>query len=223
MNLLFKYTSRSRPDNFFRGMDSIVNNLANKEDYHILCSFDVDDKDYVNHGFVQRLSFYDNTSHYFGVSSSKIDAINRDLPLAPPFDILVNFSDDQIFTQFGFDDIIRNSFRQNFNDLDGFLHFHDGVQPRLATMSIVGKKWFDRTSCIYHSSYFSEWCDNEEQEKAKRLGKYKYMGDKVKIMMHINPYHGKPEILDDLYKRNSKFVKDDKANYFKREALNFEL
>lgn len=221
--ILFKYTSRSRVNNFFRGLDSIINNLANKKDYHILCSFDVDDKEYANPQFIERLNAYTNVSHYFGISTSKIYAINRDILLAPEWDILVNMSDDFIFTQWGFDDIIRTAFQQHFPDLDGFLHFHDGFQPRLATMSIIGKKWFDRTGYIYHPSYITEFCDNEENEKAKRLGKYRYMGNDMKIMMHLHPYNANKEAIDDLYRKNMLSSNADKENYFKRLAINFDL
>lgn len=221
--IFFKYTSKSRVNNFFRGLDSIVNNLAKKEDYHILCSFDVDDKEYANPGFIERLKTYENVSHYFGISTSKIYAINRDILLAPAWDILVNMSDDFIFTQWGFDDLIRTAFQQHFSDLDGFCHFHDGFQPRLATMSIIGRKWFDRTGYIYHPSYITEYCDVEEQEKAKILGRYKYMGEEIKIMMHIHPYNAHKEAIDELYKKNMLSSNLDKENYFKRLAINFDL
>jgi hypothetical protein len=221
--ILFKYTSRSRPESFFRGMDSIVSNLSDKENYFILCTFDADDSVYVENSFNEKVKSYDNTLGIYGISHSKIDAINRDILLAPPFDILVNMSDDFIFVQQGFDNIIRDSFNRLAPDLDAFMHFHDGIQPRLATMSIIGKKWFDRTGYIYHPSYLTEWCDNEEQEKAKRLGKYYYIGEKTRIMKHINPYHGNPHLIDDLYKRNSKFVSKDKENYFQRQQKNFPI
>lgn len=224
LKILFKYTSRSRRDNFFRGMDSIVNNLSNKEDYHILVSLDVDDAVMRNEEVLEKIKSYKNTNVYYGISYSKIDAINRDLPLAKDFDILVNFSDDQVFTQFGFDDIIRQQMLDSFPDTDGFLHFHDGNQNRLATMSIVGKKYFDRTNYIYHPDYQSVYCDNEEQEKAKILGKYKYAGDSMKIMMHIHPAmgHGK-HLLDEQYIRTESFYPVDKETYHRRMAINFGL
>lgn len=222
MKILFKYTSRSRKNLFIRGLDSIYNNLANTNDFSVLGTFDVDDTEYVDYAFIDQISKYNNFKYFFGISTCKINAINRDILLASKWDILVNMSDDFIFTQWGFDDLIRTAFQQNFPDLDGFLHFHDGIQPRLATMSIIGKKWFDRTGYIYHPSYYTEYCDNEEQEKAIRLGKYKYCGD-ILIMNHINPFQGNPEIMDDLYRKNSTFANMDKDNYFKRLAVNFNL
>ena len=41
--IVFKYTSRSRPDNFFRGLRSIIDNCVDNN-YEVLCSFDEDDK-----------------------------------------------------------------------------------------------------------------------------------------------------------------------------------
>lgn len=223
MKILFKYTSRSRPDNFFRGLNSIVNNLSNKEDYHVLCTFDADDNQYLDEDFINKVNSYENISYYFGISTSKIYAINRDIPLAPKWDILVNMSDDFIFTQWGFDDLIRAAFQQNFPDLNGWIHYFDGNQNRISTMSIIGYKYFEISNYIYHPSYITEWADNEEQEKAKIRGKYKYMGDDLKIIIHINPYFGHQGTMDEIYIKNAVYSNADKDNYFKRLALNFEL
>lgn len=221
--IVFKYTTRSRESNFFRGLDSIVNNLANKEDYYIQVTCDTDDPAMNNPEVIARMRTYKNLIYYFGESSSKINAINNNLNKLSDFDILINMSDDQIFTQWGFDSTIRIAFDKYFPDTDGFLHFHDGNQNRLATMSIIGKKWFYRTEYIYHPSYITEWCDNEEQERAKILGKYHYMGDQERIMAHINPYHGHKDTMDDLYRKNAPFSDQDKQNFFKRQETNFYL
>lgn len=225
MKIIFKITSRSRPDNLFRGIDSIVSNLSNTKDYYLQCTFDSNDLSMNNKNVIDRLHQYDNLVYYFGESYSKIHAINLNIEkLTDDYSILVNFSDDQIFTKFGFDDLIRAGMQENFPDTDGFLHFHDGNQNRLATMSIIGKKWFNRTGYIYHPSYITEWADVEEQERANRLGKYKYMGDDTKIMLHIHPYHGHKVAMDSLYEqRLNKIDKEkDRNNYFNRLLVNFE-
>src|SRR6185503_7210045 len=140
--ILFKYTSRSRVDKFFRGLDSIVNNI-NDNDYWVQCTFDLDDVMF-NPEIIKRLNSYKNISYYFGESLSKIDAINKNLDKLPKFDILVNMSDDFIFITKGFNSIIKEAMQNYFPDTRGFLHFHDGVQNRLATMSIIGRKHFER-------------------------------------------------------------------------------
>lgn len=224
MKILFKFTSRSRPLRFYKALDSIVDNLSDKKNYAILCSFDLDDTAYNNKEFTDRLNKYKKLKYYFGVSTGKINAINRDIDKFPNFDILVNFSDDQIFTMYGFDVFIREAMQQNFKDADGFIHFFDGVQSRLATMSIVGKKYFQRTNYIYNPEYISDWADNEEQEVAKILGKYLYMGEAMKIMLHEHPLHGMGmHLMDALYEKNGKFYNADKETYFKHLANNFGI
>src|SRR3990167_9465032 len=106
MKLLFKYTTRSRRSNFLRGIDSIVNNLANKEDYHILISVDKDDASMFPLPILQG-----NHTFVVGESKNKISAINRDVnEFDYDWDILVNMSDDMVFIKKGFDGIIKESF-----------------------------------------------------------------------------------------------------------------
>ena len=222
--ILVKLTSRSRPERFFKALNSIIDNLSDKENYHIQCSFDENDATMNKESVIKRLNGYNNLTYYFGISTGKINAINRDIDKFPDFDILINFSDDQIFTMYGFDVFIREAMQKNFPDTDGFLHFHDGVQNRLATMTIMGKKYFQRTNYIYNPEFISDWADNFEQEVAKRLGKYVYMGDSMQIMMHDHPLHGRGmHLMDELYERNGKFYNADKETYFKHLANNFGL
>jgi len=216
--ILFKYTSRSRVENFFRGLNSIVDNLANKEDYFILCSFDVDDSAYANSVFVERLAGYKNLRYYFGFSDCKVAAINRDMPLAPAFDILINFSDDQIFIHPGFDDIIREDFGGNF---DMFLHYpDDNVGHLIPTMSVMGVDYYNRDQYIYHPSYRNVYCDNEAMCAAQMRGKYKFI-DK-KIFDHLHPAFGRAP-LDEQYKKTEEPLgyKIDGENFINRKRLNF--
>lgn len=190
LKLLFKYTSRSRRDNFFRGLDSIVNNLANKDDYFILCSFDTDDSEMANMEVRDRLATYKNTIAYYGISYSKINAINRDMSFAPDFNILINFSDDMVVLAYGFDDIIRRDMQAACNDLDMFLHYPDSnVGHLIPTMSIMGKPYYERTNYIYHEAFDNVYSDNFAMDQAKFLGKYKFI-DK-QIFDHYHPAFGK--------------------------------
>jgi hypothetical protein len=221
--IIFKYTSRSRPNNFFRGLNSIVDNCESKC-YEVLCTFDLDDAS-MNNDFVKGVLLgYDFVKFYFGVSISKIDAINRDLDKLPPqWDILVNMSDDMVFIQYGFDNIIRKGFEDNFSNGDGFLHFHDGCQKKLATMSIIDKKHFDRFGYIYHPYYLSVYADNEAQEAAIMLGCYHFMGDDVRILEHLHPLHRKSILMDAQYQRTESFYEQDRRTYNIRKSFNFGL
>jgi len=219
--ILFKYTSKLRPDNFFRGLDSIVNNIVNKDDYFILCSFDIDDHEYKKDEFMRRLGLYKNMACFFGISESKIDAINRDIALAPLFDIVVNFSDDQVFIKNGFDDIIRYEMCRAFPDMDGVLNFRDSNNHgNLMTMSVIGKKYFQRTNSIYNPEYKSEWADMEAQNVAIALGKLKLI--KEIIYKHLHPIY-KSAPMDEVYEKAYQYVQADRDLYFRRLANNFDL
>lgn len=219
---LFKYASRSRRENFFRGLDSIVNNIQT-DNYQIICSFDVDDKEMIGGDVKSRLAGYDKVKAYWGTSESKVAAINRDTCFADEdWSILINFSDDQIFTVKAFDTLIVDA-ANKFKDTDFFLHCHDNNQNRLATMSIIGREHFERTGYIYPPDYVSLFCDNHVQEYAKRLGKYYYMGDKVRIMQHLHPIFTKEVPMDEQYKHTESFYNQDKATYMKHLENNFGL
>ncbi len=182
--ILFKYTSRSRRDFFFRGLDSIVNNLSDKENYWVQCTFDLSDSAMCDDEVITRLNTYKNLSYYFGVSENKIDAINKNLDKLPPFHILVNFSDDQMFLIPGFDDIIREDFKEA-GGFDWFIHYPDShVKERLATMSIMGVDYFKRDGYIYHPKFRNVYSDNYAQDLAIHRGRYKFVNKPIQDHYH---------------------------------------
>jgi hypothetical protein len=221
--LLFKYTSRSRPDLFFRGLLSILNHINDKENYHILCSFDEDDATMNNKSVTDRLDQIQNLSYFFGTSTSKINAINRDFEMFPVFDILINFSDDQVFITQGFDDMIRADMSLAADDLDMFLHYPDqNVGDRLPTMSIMGEEYFRRFGYIYHPDYNSVYADNEAMDVAKILGKYKFISSV--IFDHLHPVFG-GAAWDEQYRKTEDAVnyKKDREVYYARKKRKFDL
>lgn len=218
MRILYKYTTRSRRSNFLRGYDSILNKIANREDYHILISVDKDDQS------MFPLPVLDgNYTFVVGNSKNKIDAINRDLnEFDYDWDILINMSDDMIFTKKGFDDIIRAEF---YNDFNQYLHFNDGNQKcNVCTMHIVGRNYYDRFKYIYHPDYISLWCDVENDIVAKQLGCYKYMGDNIKLFRHLHPAWGlAPQDALSIKTEDRALWVADEITFNKRKIKNFGL
>ena len=218
MKILFKYTTRSRRSNFLRGYDSILNKIANREDYHILISVDKDDQS------MFPLPVLDgNYTFVVGNSKNKIDAINRDLnEFDYDWDILINMSDDMIFTKKGFDDIIRAEFYKDFNQ---YLHFNDGNQKsNVCTMHIVGREYYDRFKYIYHPDYISLWSDVENDIVAKQLGCYKYMGDNLKLFRHLHPAWGlAPQDALSIKTEDRALWVADEITFNKRKINNFGL
>jgi hypothetical protein len=226
--ILFKYASRSRTMKFFNGLDNILQNLSDLENFCILVSLDVDDITMNNPSTINRLTDYvrkypEKIIVKFGNSKSKIDAINRDVNEIKEkfdFDILVNFSDDMEFIQHSFDNIIRDKFFVNYGDTDGNIYFNDGfVGDRISTMSIIGRKYYDKFNFIYHPSYHSLWCDNEYTEVAKRNQKIIYFGER--IFNHNHPANVGGFIDEQLVKTEG-FSEIDRQNYEKRFNNNFQ-
>lgn len=218
LKILYKYTTKSRRNNFIRGIESIVNNSSN-DNYHILISIENEEYDPSMYPFPELNCNYTLAINP-GKPNGKIAAINRDINeyiINNHWDILINMSDDMIFIQKGFDDIIREEFKKE-NTLDLFLHFPDGNNDRLTTMSIIGKQYYDRDKYIYHPSYISLWCDNEAQEVAVKRNCYKFVNNT--IFNHLHPGYGKGEN-DEQYNYTESFSNKDHKVYLKRKRNNF--
>lgn len=216
MTLFFKCTSRSRPEKMKRAIDSIVNLVSPECDYFIQISLDEDDP--------QLAKYYELIGAWHEIiartSKNKIDAINRDMDFVDRWwDILINVSDDQVFVKQHFDKDIVNA--MDFNT-DTFLHFPDGNQGDLATMSIIGRKYFERDEYIYNPEYKSVYCDNEAQDVAKLRGCYKFVN--LHIMNHLHPAWGKAEIDHQYIKTEARDIYEgDRQTYVNRAAKNFGL
>jgi hypothetical protein len=149
-----------------------------------------------------------------GSSKNKIDAINRDVPKIG-WDILVNLSDDQIFTKRGFDEVIAQCGK------DEFLHLPDGhVNELLPTMSVMGYDYYKRFNYIYHPDYVSLWCDNEAMDVAKQLGCYKYVNELV--FDHLHPAWTGETPDAQLLHTQSLYRRDERV-YIKRRSLGFPI
>jgi hypothetical protein len=190
MKILFKVTSRSRPAKLLETLDNIINKCST-DNYDIVLSLDEDDNTCNTLEFKNILNDkYPKVKVYYGLSKNKVDAINRDMDKTSEWDILVNVSDDQRFLVFGFDEMIRKGFKDYFPNLDGFIHYPDeNAREVLATMSIMGKTYYDRFNYIYHPEYVSLWCDNEAMQVAKILNKYIFIN--ILIFDHLHPAYKK--------------------------------
>jgi len=223
MRLMYKFATRSRPGKFFSCLDNI-SSLSKHENYFILVSMDIDDDSMNNSEVRDRISEYHKVIPYWGTSNnSKIIAINRDICFAPSWELLINMSDDFVFLREGFDMEIINDMQTYFPDLDGFLHYPDGTtNQKLCTMSIIGKKYYDRFGYIYHPYYESVYCDQEAQEVAKKLGKYKYINEQ--LFEHRHPRWNKSEWDDQYRKTEDKIVySKDRETFIKRKSANFYI
>lgn len=213
MVILYKLTSRSRPAKMYKAYKSVVDNA--EFSWVMILSVDTDDDITLNSNEFKEMQWDKRVSIHTGTSKNKIDAINRDVP-KQGWDILVNLSDDQVFTRKGFDKVIAEHCTNST-----FLHLPDGyVNERLATMSIMTKEYYNMLGYIYHPDYASLWCDNEAMEVAQALGCYKYVNEH--IFTHEHPaWTG--EQPDAQLINTQKYYRQDERTYRKRKSLGFPL
>lgn len=221
--ILYSLASRSRPEKLINCIENITN-LSRYGNYIILLTLDVDDITVATKDFNEKLKYYgEKVKTVYQFSKSKIDAINKNTWMIPDFDILVNFSDDQKFLMEGFDLEIIKDMEEFFPDTDGFIHYPDShAKHLLPTMSIIGKKYYDRFNYIYHPDYVNVYCDNEAMDVAKILGKHQFI-NKV-IFDHFHPAWGMAE-MDEQYLKseNPASYAIDAETYNRRKSINFEL
>jgi len=220
MEILIKYPSRGRPDRFFKGMDSVVNNIRDDERFRILVTADSDDESMV--AVKTRIESYPNTKVIYGQSNSKIHAVNRDFDLIKyEWDIVIVMSDDMEIGFYGFDDIIRAEFANS--GLDTLLHIPDqDAKSALATMYIAGRIFYNRLGYVYNSEYESLFCDNEVMEVAKKMGCYRY-ADINGVIIHHNPAYGHLPKDEMFVKQQEIGWTKDQETYNRRKAINFGL
>jgi hypothetical protein len=223
LKILFKFPCRGRREIFFESLDSLNNNIRDRNNYLISLTIDTDDEILNNQEVIDAISEYSNVEIKWGTSNSKIEAINRDMPNYD-WDVIVCWSNDMFATFYGFDDVFREYICAVCTDLDGLIHFPErDAKENLNVLYIATRKYYDRFGYIYHPSYKSLWCDNETMEVAKLLGKYHYIGT-PDLYVHKNPaYHHYNIERDELFNHQQSFWHVDESNFYARKAINFEL
>ena len=222
MKLLIKFPTRGRRDKFYKVLDLYYDMLEDIDNTEFCITMDEDDPIMNNNAVFNRLDTYDNLSYYVGYSKSKIEAINADLEEFNDIDIILLASDDMIPQIKGYDNIIRENMKKYYPDTDGVLWFFDGNRKDLNTLCILGKKYYDRFSYIYHPAYKSFYSDNEFMLVANKLKKQTFI-DQI-IIRHEHPdipqYRNN---MDEMYMKERKNYPHDFQIYEMRRKNNFGL
>ena len=219
MKLVIKFPTRNRPSQFLKTLDRYLRFLDDKNTT-IIVTCDNDDLSMKEDHITEYLKQYQNVKVFFGDNNGKIDAINANLE-GVDFDIILLASDDMLPVVKGFDTIIKNKMTEHYQDTDGVLWFNDGhTANKLNTLSILGKKYYDRFGYIYNPEYKSVYCDNEFTDVANILKRQTYF-DEV-IIEHQHPDWGYGN-RDEIHSMNQINVGHDNAIYNKRKLINFGL
>jgi len=221
MKLLIKFPTRNRKIKFLNVLRKYQNFLSKKNDVKFIITMDSDDSEMDDQLVKDVLNSYDNLEYYYGDSKTKVEAVNKDIEKISDWDILILASDDMIPIVKNYDEIIINKMKEIYPDTDGVLWFNDGYQGnKLNTLSIVGRKYYDRFGYIYYPGYKSVWCDNEFMSVAEYLNKQTYFAET--IIKHEHPDYGF-NMRDEIHILNSKNESEDRKLFETRKKTNFEL
>lgn len=225
LRMLFKYPCRGREKMFFESLQSLDDNIRDRSNYHISLTLDLDDEILNDDSVIERIGGFSNTSIAWGMSESKVHAINRSFP-DYDFDVVICWSNDMFATFYGFDDIFRDSILSVFGNtgMEGLAHFPEpDSREFLNVLYIATRKYYERFGYIYHPSYKSLWCDNESLEVAKKLGKYHFFGT-LGLYEHRNAaYHQYGLERDALFDYQQSLWPIDELNFNERKKRNFDL
>ena len=231
MKFLIKFPTRGRVDKFFDVLNNYIEYFSDENEYEILVSCDNDDEQMNTSEVRKLLDSYDNLSYYFGPRDSKVGAVNRDMDKAPDdYDILMQPSDDMIPIQESYDVRIVKEMEECFPDGDGVLWFFDGYNKVTDTLTIMGKKYYERFNYLYYPGYTTWFCDTELTEVANLLDRLIFV-DEVLFQhehpdwVHAQGHDGQQRGYDTLNIDNDK--KEDRLSdekiFNERKANNFGL
>lgn len=226
LKILFKFPCRYRKDMFFESLDSLNDNIRDRDNYLISLTLDTDDEILNTQEVIERINTYPNVKIEWGLSGSKIKAVNRSMP-DYDFDVVICWSQDMFATLFGFDDVMRLYILEAMgkrNDKDFLIHFPEpDAREFLNVLYVATRQYYDRFQYIYHPSYLSLWCDNESMCVAKMLGRYEYFPI-MDLYFHKNPaYHHHKAERDQLFDEQQGHWQVDEDNFHTRRRKNFDL
>jgi hypothetical protein len=226
MKILLKCPTRSRPHKVTSTLNAYLT-MANKQSQiGIAVSCDADDETMTNlakEDLKYSLKKAGYVEIFTGESKNKIEACNADVEkVSYDWDILVLVSDDMIPQVKGYDDVLRNYMMAYFPDTDGILWVNDGHQKNnLNTISIMGRKMYERIGNIYNPIYKSFFCDDEFTELCLVEFKNKCQYISTNLIRHEHPSNGYNN-KDSLYLRNQEFFMEDMKTYINNKKYEYE-
>ena len=135
------------------------------------------------------------------------------------WDVVVGMSDDMEPAS-EWDVAIDIAMRNRFPCTFGALHFDDGLMgEQLCTVPVLGRRLYNYFGFIYDPAYKSLFCDQEQTELLRKMGRISYVPQL--LFRHQHHTNGAPN--DALYQRNDAMGGDDREVFNARQASGFFL
>jgi|688.fasta_scaffold830327_1 hypothetical protein len=218
MRLLVKYPTKWRWSQFKRNFQQYVALCHNLDKTSFLVTVDEDDP------WPEDLSRdFGSRSHPYRVgltvtpARGKVAAINHEIP-SDGWDALVVVADDMIPAMPGWDEEIRQDFKDNPHAW--IINYND--DPRLGenwrdlvTLPIMTRECYQHFGYVYNPIYESECCDCEQTTVVGRMGRIVHV-DKRPIAHEWTKYQ-----TDELTRINTDAGRRDNVIYEQRKAHGF--
>lgn len=222
MRLLIKFPTRGRPQQFLTTLRGWLSHAADLSRIAVLVSYDTDDATMTPEVIAEAEGLHPALVAVGGTSKSKIDACNRDLPeYGGHWDVVLLVSDDMWCVRAGWDAMIREKMALHFPDTDGALWFFDGAQRKINTLECVGRKRYEHFGYLYHGSYRSFFCDDEQSAIGLRDKKLIFVEQSIAHHHHPSWLGGMKR--DATYARNNGAWAHDEANFKHRKIMGFPV
>lgn len=215
--IVFKIPSRGRPDDLFRCIDSVINNLNNTKDCRILITADYDDDSMYCNELKQKYMEYCQKgvliNMFYDDATTKVGAYNRDVEKVNfVWDIIVVLDDQTEVVLQGFDDLIRSCYKATKKFRDNQMFFIGSKQRSVITM---GRAYYRRFKYFYHPEYRNTFYARKEIATVSRLLKSNNY-----LYADIFKNHKKMDALKIL---NRSYNDIDKQVYTLRKAMRWGL
>lgn len=209
--LLVRFPTRSRPIQALEVLQK-YRELAGCE-FQLEVIVDEDDETMMRAEVLQRLATLDCVVTV-GRHTSKVQACNGGR--VTDWDVLMLASDDMMPVEEGWAVRVLEEMERAWPHLDGAIFFNDGFQKsNLCTLPIFGRRLYDQFGYIYAPEYKSLFCDREQTDMLRSLGRLTYVD--AKIIEHRHHVWHRAEN-DELYQRNDALEAADRATFKRRKA-----
>lgn len=217
--ILIKMPTLNRPNSLFKSLDSFYENKSGRFEVSFIISANSNDLETNNKSIREKIKKYEGVKIFFGNHKNKVESYNADIGNTY-FDIIIAASDDMIVVEKDYDEIIIKNMEKYFPDTDGVLWFDTGDNDITDTLSIVGRKYYERFNYIYNNCYNGYYCDDEFTRVAFKLGRLRKINKK--IIVHEIPHHLEMSN-DDTYLKSLVHGTRDKAMYKIRKKIQFDV
>lgn len=222
MRIILKYPTRSRPDLF---RQTFARYMEACDPSHVSPIITIDRDDHAMNR-QQMLAWIRGMGGvpFVGMSRTKIQAINADIPIGP-WDIMVLASDDHLPLDRWDKRVIADMQEQAPNGEPCILWYRDTRQEvlnsgaQICFMPVMNRAAYDHFGYIYHPDYVSLWCDNEQTEVCTANGMMRRIP--VELFRNESPDWGGTIKRDQLYRKNNRHFDTDKKTYLRRKAAGF--